>query len=246
MRYEMMLPHQLRQAMDENWPAVLPLGVLEYHGEHMAIGMDTLAVLRCLEQLESEMNIIILPPFYYGAGSYAVEGPAGTGTMQVDTEALVPFGHHFFRSLLRNGFRNIHAIIHHQSENFTAGMPTDLSFKLAGHKAIFEFLMNERGEGFWGDNSMADYYEKHDAGDNPFNWVQIHPLMDEAIIKEYDFDHAGIGETSLLMALDPAGVDMDQFSDEKWYLRTAKNATREYGQQAVDKILKRLRKILSN
>jgi len=39
---------------------------------------------------------------------------------------------------------------------------------------------------------------------------------------------------------------MDQFSDEKWYLRTAKNATREYGQQAVDKILKRLRKILSN
>ena len=44
MRYELMLPHQIRTAIDGNWPVVLPLGVLEYHGEHMAVGMDTLAV----------------------------------------------------------------------------------------------------------------------------------------------------------------------------------------------------------
>ena len=44
MRYELMLPHQIRTAIDRNWPVVLPLGVLEYHGEHMAVGMDTLAV----------------------------------------------------------------------------------------------------------------------------------------------------------------------------------------------------------
>lgn len=33
MRYEMMLPHQIRRAIAENWPVVLPLGVLEYHGK---------------------------------------------------------------------------------------------------------------------------------------------------------------------------------------------------------------------
>jgi ABC-type maltose transport system permease subunit len=44
MRYELMLPHQIRAAIDGQWPIVLPLGVLEYHGEHMAVGMDTLAV----------------------------------------------------------------------------------------------------------------------------------------------------------------------------------------------------------
>ena len=43
MRYELMLPHQIRTAIAGNWPVVLPLGVLEYHGEHMAVGMDTLA-----------------------------------------------------------------------------------------------------------------------------------------------------------------------------------------------------------
>ena len=41
MRYELMLPHQIRTAIAENWPVVLPLGVLEYHGEHMAVGMDS-------------------------------------------------------------------------------------------------------------------------------------------------------------------------------------------------------------
>ena len=48
MRYEMMLPHQIRSAIERNLPVVLPLGVLEYHGEHLAVGMDTLAVVKSL------------------------------------------------------------------------------------------------------------------------------------------------------------------------------------------------------
>ena len=129
MRYELMLPHQIRTAIAENWPVVLPLGVLEYHGEHMAVGMDTLAVVKMLELVEKEMNLVILPPFYYGAASYAVEPPEGNGSVQVDGGTLAPFAEALFFSLLRIGFRNIHAIIHHQTENFAAGMPTDLAFK---------------------------------------------------------------------------------------------------------------------
>ena len=83
MRYELMLPSQIRQAIKENWPVVLPLGVLEYHGEHMGVGMDTLAVIKTLELVEPEMNLVILPPFYYGAASYAVAPPEGTGSVQV-------------------------------------------------------------------------------------------------------------------------------------------------------------------
>ncbi|MBF0244363.1 MAG: creatininase family protein [Planctomycetes bacterium] len=244
MRYEMMLPHQIRAAIDGNWPAVLPLGVLEYHGEHLAVGMDTLAVTRSLDILEKEMDLVILPPFYYGAGSHVVEPPEGKGTVHVPPEALEPFALGMFRSLLRIGFRNVHFIIHHQSENFVQGMPTDLAFKLAARRAIFEFLEKERGEGWWGDNSMADYYSAHGKGDNPFNWIQGHPLMDEKIIANYDFDHAAIGETSLMMALAPEGVDMAKLSTAKWYLRGAENATRAHGERALGMILARLRHIL--
>ena len=94
MRYEMMLPGQIRRAIEENWPVVLPLGVLEYHGEHMAVGMDTLVVIKVLERLEKEMNIVILPPFYYGAASYAVEPPEGNGSIQVNQQVLAPFAPH--------------------------------------------------------------------------------------------------------------------------------------------------------
>ena len=91
MRYELMLPHQIRTAIAENWPVVLPLGVLEYHGEHMAVGMDTLAVIKMLDLIEAEMDLVILPPFYYGAASYAVEPPEGNGSLQVGAQVLAPF-----------------------------------------------------------------------------------------------------------------------------------------------------------
>ncbi len=244
MRYEMMFPDQIRRAIDENWPVVLPMGVLEYHGEHLAVGMDTLVVVKALEILEKQIDMVILPSFYYGAGSYAVEPPERNGTIHVDCEQLIPLAKGLFTSLLRIGFRNIHGVIHHQSENFAAGMPTDLAFKTAARKTIFDFLEQTRGEGWWGGNDMQDYYDQHNAGSDPFNWIKFHSLMDEQTQKDYTFDHAGIGETSLMMSLCPEGVDMSKFTEEKWYSRTAKDSTIQYGDTAKEKILEHLRKIL--
>jgi creatinine amidohydrolase/Fe(II)-dependent formamide hydrolase-like protein len=244
MRYEMMLPHQIQWAIKERWPIVLPLGVLEYHGEHMAVGMDTLAVVKLLEILEAEMDLVILPAFYYGASSYAVEPPEGNGSVQVNADRLFPFAQDLFRALLRIGFRNIHFFIHHQTENFAAGMPTDLAFKLAARQTIFEFLEKERGEGWWGSDQMADYYSQQASGDDPFNWIKGHPLMTPEIIQQYPFDHAGQGETSLLMALCPEGVDMRKFSAKKWYSRSAEHASAELGAKGRDLILEHMRQVL--
>ena len=244
MRYELMLPHQIRTAIAVNWPVVLPLGVLEYHGEHMAVGMDTLAVVKMLELVEREMNLVILPPFYYGAASYAAEPPEGNGSLQVGGSELAPIAEALFFSLLRVGFRNIHAIIHHQTENFAAGMPTDLSFKVAGRQAIFRFIERASGEGWWGNDKTANYYAEHAAGSNPFNWVQVHPLMTPEILTQYPFDHAGQGETSLMMALCPEAVEMARFPENKgWYTASAKDASAELGNEGRELILERLRNL---
>lgn len=244
MRYELMLPHQIRTAIRERVPIVLPLGVLEYHGEHMAVGMDTLAVTKLLDILEGEMDLVILPPFTYGAASYAVEPPEGNGSVQVPGDRLSPFAESLFLSLLRIGFRNIHVFIHHQTENFTVGMPTDLAFKFAARQAIFAFLEAERGEGWWGDRKMADYYALHAAGDDPFNWIRAHPLMTPEIIAEYPFDHAGEGETSLMLALCPEAVDMKRHSAKTWYTKTAKKASAKTGARGRDLILAHMRQVL--
>jgi creatinine amidohydrolase len=244
MRYEMMLPSQIRAAIDARWPVVLPFGVLEYHGEHMAVGMDTLAVTGVLDILEKEMNLVILPPFYYGAASYAVEPPERNGTLHVDAEALLPFAKAMFQGLLRIGFRNIHVVVHHRTENFLAGMPTDLAFKFAARQAVFAFLERERGEGWWGNEKMADYYAQHSAGNDPFNWIKAHPLMTPDAMEGYPFDHAGEGETSLMMALAPEVVDISKLSEDRWYARSARQASVELGLKGRDRILARLRKAL--
>lgn len=245
MRYELMLPHQIRRAIDENWPVVLPLGVLEYHGEHMAVGMDTIAVIEALSDLEREIDIVILPPFYYGAASYAVEPPERNGSLHVDAATLAPLAQSMFTGLLRIGFRNIHFFIHHQSENFGAGMPTDLAFKFGARQAIFAFIEKARGEGWWGKVGMADYYAQHEAGDDPFNWIKGHPLMTPEIIAQYPFDHAGIGETSLMIAMRPDAVDMSRLDGAKWYAASAREATAELGAKGRRLIAEHLRQVLS-
>jgi creatinine amidohydrolase/Fe(II)-dependent formamide hydrolase-like protein len=213
--------------------------VLEYHGEHMAVGMDTLAVTSILEILESEANLVILPPFYYGAASYSVAPPERTGTLHVDAEALLPLAKAMFTGLLRIGFRNIHLVIHSSDRE-----PTDLAFKLAARQAIFAFLEAKRGEGWWGADSMADYYQQHSTGDDPFNWIKAHPLMLSSVMEGYPFDHAGQGETSLLMALLPEGVDKSRISEGEWYSRSAREASLELGIKGRDRILAHLRQAL--
>jgi creatinine amidohydrolase len=245
MRYELMRPAELRDAIARNLPFVLPIGVLEYHGGHLPLGMDLLAVTRALDRLEAEAELVVLPPFAYGAASYAVAGPEGTGTVHVDAEAILPFARTLFAGLLRAGVRNLHGIIHHQTENFAQGMPTDLAFRLAARAAIFAHLEATRGEGWWGAAGMADYYAAHAAGENPFNWISIHPLMDEAIAARYPFDHAGEGETALMLALAPETVDMDRLGDGgHWWAETAAKASAARGEEGVAMVLARLRTLL--
>lgn len=92
---------------------------------------------------------------------------------------------------------------------------------------------------------MADYYAAQSAGDDPFNWIKAHPLMTPDSMEGYPFDHAGQGETSLLMALCPEGVDLDRLSDDKWYARSARQSSVGLGERGRDLILARLRKILA-
>ena len=59
-----------------------------------------------------------------------------------------------FTALLQSGFRNIRGVIHHQTEGFDQGMPTDLAFRLAARNAIMRFLEATRGPGWWGRREM--------------------------------------------------------------------------------------------
>ena len=244
MKYEMMFPDQIREAIDKNTPVVMALGVLEYHSEHLSPGVDTLLVVKALDLLEKEMPLVIMPPFYYGSGTYAVAEPERNGGIHVDSAVLNSFARQFFYNLLRIGFRNIYVFVHHQSENFANGMPTDLAFKLAARQEIFAFIEKERGDGWWGDNASASYYDDHATGDDPFNWIHICPFMSAEAQAQFPIDHAGEQETSLMMAFCPEAVDMKRFDESKWYSKGAKNASLDYGNRAKAITLRDMKKAM--
>jgi creatinine amidohydrolase len=234
-------PHQLQEAIAANTPVVLPIGVMEYHGQHLPAGVDLLAVTEVLARLGDQ--IITLPPFAYGAASHAVAGPEGTGTLHIDASAILPMADGLFTALLKAGFRNIRGVIHHQTEGFDQGMPTDLAFRLAGRNAIMRFLEATRGPGWWGDRGMQDYYTQQAQGADPFNWVQIHPLFPKGAA--FPFDHAGQGETALMQALAPDTVDMSRALDGgHWYTEHAGQATPDLGERGVQIALAHLRQVL--
>lgn len=246
MRYELLTPHHLRQAIARNTPLVMAIGVQEYHGEHLPLGVDLLAVTRCLDRLEAEApeSLILLPPFAYGAASHAVAGPASF-TLHLDPQSFQPMAQALFASLLKAGFRNIHGVIHHQTENFAQGMPTDLAFRLAARQAVFAHLEATRGEGWWGAPGMDSYYEGHAKGENPFNWIAIHPLMPPETARHFPFDHAGEGETALMLALAPETVEPARMAENAtWYTETAPKATRAQGEAGVAVILNHLKGLL--
>lgn len=122
-------------------------------------------------------------------------------------------------------------------------MPTDLAFKLAARQAIFDLLVQERGEGWWGNEAMADYYAQKEG--SAMNWIKGHPLMTPEIMAKYPFDHAGEGETSLMLALCPEAVDMKRRSKKRWYSRSAAKASRKTGERGRDLILAHMRQVLA-
>lgn len=230
MQFDRMRPAQIADAIAAGTPVVLPIGVMEYHGGHLPSGVDLLAVTETLARLGDQ--IITLPPFAYGAASHAVAGPEGTGTLHLDASTLLPMAEALFAALLATGFRNLHGVIHHQTEGFAQGMPTDLTFRLAARNATFRYLETTRGPGWWGDRAMQDYYAKAEAGADPFNWIRIHPLFPKGA--DFPFDHAGVGETALMMALAPGTVDMARVGDGgHWYTETAPQATAAMGERGV-------------
>ena len=241
MHFARMRPHQLQAAIAASTPVVLPIGVMEYHGGHLPSGVDLLAVTEVLDRLGD--RIVTLPPFAYGAASHAVAGPEGTGTLHIDTSALVPLAEALFTALLRSGFRNIRGVIHHQTEGFDQGMPTDLAFRLAGRNAIMRHLEVDRGPGWWGDKAMQDYYADQARAADPFNWIRIHPLFPKGAA--FPFDHAGKGETALMQALAPDTVDIARAADGgHWYTEDAGQASPELGEAGVQIALAHLRQVL--
>jgi creatinine amidohydrolase len=226
MNLQHMLPHQLEQAVSEGWPLLVPTGCIEYHGPHLALGLDTIVVEELLHRVAQQMDCVVAPPFWYGPTGYAVSGPE-QGTIDVSTEV---FGRHVkdvLSSFWDIGFQWIVVGVHHQQMEG----PESLAVRQAAVGITFEKTHADRGDAWWGRAALP-------VEDRVFERIQVWPSVLPAAAEQgvVMADHAGYYETSLLMAARPDLVELDRLGmDAPWYCITpgskARKATIEAGQR---------------
>lgn len=236
-------PRETTRIKENNIPLVIAGGTVEYHGAHCSYGCDTLVVEGLLRKLSEKKEIMIAPTIAYSPSSYAV-GDRKSGTVHVAERAFEDYVYYVFKSFLCAGFRNIYVVIHHQFEQ-ESEMPMTLCYRMAAKRATMEYLEETLGEGWWGSENYANYYQQLEGANNPFNWIKVIPTMNTAVQNATGYDHAGKFESSILMALYPDCVKLDRLGDIKhWFTESAKEANEKLGNEMVRLSLEYLEKVI--
>lgn len=227
MRLQHALPHQLKQAVEQGWPLLVPTGCIEYHGPHLAIGLDTLLVEELLVRTAERLDAIVAPPFWYGPTGYAVAGP-DQGTVDVSTER---FGRHVkdvLSSFWDMGFQWIIVGVHHQQMDG----PESLAIRQAAAEVTFDKTHAERGNAWWGKAPLP-------PNDHVFQRIQVWPSVLPAAAEQgvVMADHAGFYETCLLMAARPELVDTSRLGmAPPWYCNTPSSKARKASVQEGERM----------
>ena len=192
-RFEEMFPWELAQTIAEAPICYLPLGVLEWHGEHSAVGLDGIKAHAVCEEAARRSGGVVVPTLWWGSDERddLPDGTYLTGGIERGERYHVP-GSMFwirpetFRELLadmfeamrRRGFRVIVVV--------------------AGHWSPRVYLPTVRTAG-------DEFLGRHPD----IRWLLVTD-QEMAPDLDYPYEHAAGGETSLLMAIRPDLVALDK------------------------------------
>lgn len=118
-QWELMLPHQFRNAIDKLPVCFLPLGTVEWHGEHNALGLDSLkAHALCVEAARKAGGGVVHPPVYGGMGG--LDKPATIRIEEAnawENTLLRPWLERLLSEIHRIGFRAVIVLTGHYGHN---------------------------------------------------------------------------------------------------------------------------------
>jgi creatinine amidohydrolase len=192
-RFEEMFPWEIAAAMAEAPLCYLPLGTLEWHGEHAAVGLDALkAHAVCIRAAERSGGLVV-PPLYWSTDGREdlPDGNYLTGGIERGERYHVP-GNMFW--LRPETFHNLLLDIYEamRRRGFRAIVV------LSGHWSIAHNLaaIRETGEVFRREHPTTGWLLLTDQ--------EVAPGL------HYPVEHAAGGETSLLLAIHPDLVALEK------------------------------------
>ena len=201
--------------------AIVPLGGTEQNGPHMAIGKHNLRVKLLAGKIAAALGTALVAPVL----SYVPEGglnpPAGhmrfPGTITVPEDAFQKVIEYAARSFKQHGFRDIVFLGDHGSTQ-------------TGEEAVARRLNREWTAKPARVHAIVEYYRASESGFGHLLESRGYPADEVGI-------HAGLADTALMMALDPALVRSDRLKPGEGVSGDPRRATAELGALGVAAIV---------
>ncbi len=228
-RYDELRPHEFRKRLAERPIAYLPLGTLEWHGEHLPLGSDAMQSEGLMVQCARRFGGIVMPPIYLGPdrakptddGKMLVGmdyAESTTPPRQLDGSCYwVPAGFHLLL---------VDSIL--------------VQLKRAGFHAAFA-----DGHG----PSRTSWVENLPERQARFGLKLFGVTKDIARQWKSQVDHAARNETSLMMHLRPDLVDLSQLPSSRstWPQgvggQDPRDATAAYGKECFEQSVELVRQM---
>ncbi len=231
-RYDELLPHEFRKRLAERPIAYLPLGTLEWHGEHLPLGSDAMQSEGLLVECARQLGGIVMPPIHLGPDRAK---PADDGKMLVGmdyAESTTPP-------------RQLDGSCYWVSAGFHLLMVDAIlaQLKRAGFRAVFA---DGHGPSRW---SWVENLPEREAR---FGLKLFGVTKEISGQWRSQVDHAARNETSLMMHLKPNMVDLSQLppSRSTWPQgvggQDPRDATAAYGKECLQKSVELVRKLFTD
>jgi len=200
-QFEEMFPWESAQAIAEAPICYLPLGVIEWHGEHNAVGLDAIKAHAVCVRAARKSGGIVVPPLYWATDSREDVGNGEylTGGVEHGERYHVPGNMYWIR---KETFHNLLLDIYE-------------AMRRRGFQVIVVV------SGHWPEATLAvirasgkEFVAQH----GEVKWLFVTD-QEVATDEGYLHEHAAGGETSLLMAVRPDLVDLSKTLETDGELR---------------------------
>jgi creatinine amidohydrolase len=116
MRLQDMKWPQVKEYLQHNDVALLPVGATEQHGTHLPIGTDTFESLGWAEAAAEQTNTIVTPALPFGWSPHHMINP---GTMTLAASTVITVVYELSLSLVFHGFRKVIIVNGHRETNLS-------------------------------------------------------------------------------------------------------------------------------
>jgi len=231
-RFDELLPQEFRKRLTQRPIAYLPLGTLEWHGEHLALGSDAIQSEGLMIECARQFGGIVMPPIHLGPDRAK---PADDGKMLVGmdyAESTTPP-------------RQLDGSCYWVSNGFHLLMVDAIltQVKRTGFRAVFA-----DGHG----PSRSSWVEHLSERQARFGLKLFGVTREIARQWRSQVDHAARNETSLMMHLHPDLVDLSQLPQSRstWPQGVGgedpRDATAAYGKECLAKSVELVRQMFAD